>query len=89
MVSSHRLGTPLLTDITDNGSRMVGALIREELFLPFRSTKSGGYGADALQIRELIRMADRLTRRPKRQAAAPICRKRQNCSGSAGPRSTI
>jgi hypothetical protein len=36
---------------------MGGALIREELFLPFRSTKSGGYGIGAFQIRELIRMA--------------------------------
>ena len=31
--------------------------IRDELFLPFRSTKSGGYGIGAFQTRELIRMA--------------------------------
>jgi nitrogen-specific signal transduction histidine kinase len=57
MISSHRLGTPLLIDITDNGSRMGSALIREELFLPFRSTTSGGYSIGAFQTRELIRMA--------------------------------
>ena len=33
------------------------AFIRDELFLPFRSTKSGGYGIGAFQTRELIRMA--------------------------------
>jgi len=32
-------------------------LIRDELFLPFCSTKSGGYGIGAFQTRELIRMA--------------------------------
>jgi signal transduction histidine kinase len=57
MISSHRLGTQLLIDITDNGSPMGSALIHEELFPPFRSTKSGGYGVDAFQLRELIRMA--------------------------------
>jgi signal transduction histidine kinase len=33
------------------------AFFRSELFLPFRSTKSGGYGIGAFQTRELIRMA--------------------------------
>jgi signal transduction histidine kinase len=36
---------------------MDDAFIRDELFLPFRSTKSGGYGIGAFQTRELIRMA--------------------------------
>jgi signal transduction histidine kinase len=31
--------------------------IRDELFQPFRSTKSGGYGIGAFQTRELIRTA--------------------------------
>ena len=31
------------------------AFIRDELFLPFRSTKSGGYGIGAFQTRELLR----------------------------------
>ncbi len=33
------------------------AFIRDELFRPFRSTKSGGYGIGAFQTRELIRAA--------------------------------
>jgi signal transduction histidine kinase len=33
------------------------AFIRDELFLPFRSTKSSGYGIGAFQTRELIRAA--------------------------------
>jgi signal transduction histidine kinase len=36
---------------------MDDAFIRDELFLPFRSTKSGGYGIGAFQTRELVRMA--------------------------------
>jgi len=57
VISSHRFGTQLLIDITDNGPGMDDAFIRDELFLPFRSTKSGGYGIGAFQTRELIRMA--------------------------------
>jgi putative PEP-CTERM system histidine kinase len=57
MVSSRRLGTQLLIDITDNGPGMEDGFIRDELFMPFRSTKSGGYGIGAFQTRELIRMA--------------------------------
>ena len=33
------------------------AFIRDELFRPFRSTKSGGYGIGTFQTRELIRAA--------------------------------
>lgn len=57
IISSRRLGTQLLIDITDKGPGMDDAFIRDELFLPFRSTKSGGYGIGAFQTRELIRMA--------------------------------
>ena len=57
IISSRRFGTQLLIDITDNGPGMDDAFIRDELFLPFRSTKSGGYGIGAFQTRELIRMA--------------------------------
>ena len=57
VISSRRFGTQLLIDITDNGPGMDDAFIRDELFLPFRSTKSGGYGIGAFQTRELIRMA--------------------------------
>jgi len=56
-ISSHRFGSQLLIDITDNGPGMDDAFIRDELFLPFRSTKSGGYGIGAFQTRELMRMA--------------------------------
>jgi transcriptional regulator of acetoin/glycerol metabolism len=101
MISSHRLGTPLLIDITDNGSRMGSALIREELFLPFRSIKSGGYGVDALQIRELIRMerrrsrsnlkkirhygADHLTRRPQKASCGSNLSKAAKLLGISRP----
>jgi putative PEP-CTERM system histidine kinase len=57
VISSRRFGTQLVIDITDNGPGMDDAFIRDELFLPFRSTKSGGYGIGAFQTRELIRMA--------------------------------
>ena len=56
-ISSRRLGSRLLVDISDNGTGMDEAFVRDELFLPFRSTKSGGYGIGAFQTRELIRMA--------------------------------
>jgi signal transduction histidine kinase len=36
---------------------MDDTFIRDELFLPFRSTKSGGSGIGAFQTRELIRMS--------------------------------
>jgi putative PEP-CTERM system histidine kinase len=57
MVSSRRFGTRLSIEVTDNGPGMDDAFVRDELFLPFRSTKSGGYGIGAFQTRELIRMA--------------------------------
>jgi putative PEP-CTERM system histidine kinase len=57
IISSRRFGTRLFIEVTDNGPGMDDAFIRDELFLPFRSTKSGGYGIGAFQTRELIRMA--------------------------------
>ena len=57
VISARRRGTQLLIDITDKGPGMDDGFIRDELFLPFRSTKSGGYGIGAFQTRELIRMA--------------------------------
>jgi putative PEP-CTERM system histidine kinase len=57
VISSHRLGTQLTLDIIDRGPGMDHNFIRDELFLPFRSTKVGGYGIGAFQTRELIRMA--------------------------------
>jgi signal transduction histidine kinase len=57
MVSVRRLGERFVVDVTDRGVGMDEAFIRDGLFLPFRSTKSGGYGIGAFQTRELIRAA--------------------------------
>ena len=57
IVSTRRLGSQFVIDVTDRGAGMNETFIRDELFLPFRSTKSGGYGIGAFQTRELIRMA--------------------------------
>jgi putative PEP-CTERM system histidine kinase len=50
-------GGRFVIDVVDRGVGMDEAFIRNELFLPFRSTKSGGYGIGAYQTRDLIRMA--------------------------------
>jgi putative PEP-CTERM system histidine kinase len=57
IVSARRLGSQFVIAVTDRGAGMNETFIRDELFLPFRSTKSGGYGIGAFQTRELIRMA--------------------------------
>jgi putative PEP-CTERM system histidine kinase len=57
LVSARRLGGQFVVDVTDRGAGMDEAFIRDELFLPFRSTKSGGYGIGAFQTRELVRAA--------------------------------
>ena len=57
VISTRRHQTQLVIDIIDRGPGMDDAFIRDELFLPFRSTKSGGYGIGAFQTRELIRMS--------------------------------
>jgi putative PEP-CTERM system histidine kinase len=57
VVRAHRRGSQVLIDVVDRGVGMDEAFVRNELFLPFRSTKSGGYGIGAFQTRELIRMA--------------------------------
>ena len=46
-----------MIDIVDRGPGMDDAFIRDELFLPFRSTKPDGYGIGAFQTREMIRMS--------------------------------
>ena len=56
-ISSRLLGAQLLIEVSDRGPGMDDAFIRNELFVPFRSTKSGGYGIGAFQTRELVRMA--------------------------------
>ena len=57
VISTRRHGAQLVIDIVDRGEGMDDAFIRDELFLPFRSTKSGGYGIGAFQTRELIRQS--------------------------------
>jgi putative PEP-CTERM system histidine kinase len=47
----------LQIDIADEGTGMDVAFIHSQLFRPFRSTKSEGYGIGAYQTRELLRMA--------------------------------
>jgi putative PEP-CTERM system histidine kinase len=56
-IAARDLGTTLALEVTDRGPGMDAAFVRDELFLPFRSTKSGGYGIGAFQTRELIRMS--------------------------------
>jgi putative PEP-CTERM system histidine kinase len=57
IVSARRLGSQFIIAVADRGAGMNETFIRDELFLPFRSTKSSGYGIGAFQTRELIRMA--------------------------------
>jgi putative PEP-CTERM system histidine kinase len=47
----------LLIDIADEGAGMDVEFIHGQLFRPFRSTKTDGYGIGAYQTRELLRMA--------------------------------
>ena len=57
VISTRRRRDHLVIDIVDGGPGMDDTFIRDELFLPFRSTKSGGHGIGAFQTRELIRMS--------------------------------
>ena len=57
VISTGRRGVQLVIDIADRGEGMDAAFIRDELFLPLRSTKSGGHGIGAFQTRELIRQS--------------------------------
>ena len=57
VISARRLGGEFIIAVIDHGAGMNKTFIRDELFLPFRSTKSGGYGIGAFQTRELVRMA--------------------------------
>jgi putative PEP-CTERM system histidine kinase len=57
IISTRRGDAQLIIEITDQGPGMDAAFVRDELFQPFRSTKSSGYGIGAYQTRELIRAA--------------------------------
>jgi putative PEP-CTERM system histidine kinase len=54
-VTLARRGDRAAIEITDQGHGMDENFIRDELFKPFRSTKSAGYGIGAYQARELVR----------------------------------
>lgn len=41
--------------VADQGAGMNEAFIRTELFKPFRSTKDGGFGIGAFEVREIVR----------------------------------
>jgi len=45
----------LVIDIVDQGPGMAPEFVRDQLFQPFASTKSGGHGIGAFQARELLR----------------------------------
>jgi len=56
-IRSRTDGTRFVIEIQDEGPGMDENFIRDELFRPFRSTKSKGYGIGAFQARETIREA--------------------------------
>jgi len=57
VVRMRREPLSLVIDIIDQGPGMTPEFIRDELFQPFASTKSGGHGIGAFQARELLRDA--------------------------------
>lgn len=50
-----RRGEVAAIEIEDRGKGMDETFVREQLFKPFRSTKTAGYGIGAYQARELVR----------------------------------
>jgi putative PEP-CTERM system histidine kinase len=48
-------GNQLLIEVTDRGVGMTQQFINEELFRPLKTTKAGGSGLGAFQVRELMR----------------------------------
>jgi putative PEP-CTERM system histidine kinase len=48
-------GADVRIEISDSGHGMSAAFIRDELFKPFRSTKTGGFGIGAFEAREIAR----------------------------------
>ena len=57
IVRMRREALSLVVDIVDQGPGMTPEFIRDRLFQPFASTKSGGHGIGAFQARELLREA--------------------------------
>lgn len=48
-------GGDAVIEVTDNGPGMDEDFVRNELFRPFRTTKSGGFGIGAYESREFVR----------------------------------
>jgi putative PEP-CTERM system histidine kinase len=57
VVASRSTADRIIIDVIDTGPGMDDEFIRNELFQPFRSTKTSGWGIGAYQTRELLRMA--------------------------------
>jgi putative PEP-CTERM system histidine kinase len=57
VVSSQKIRDQMIIEVIDSGPGMDEEFIRNELFRPFRSTKSGGLGIGAYQTRELLRVS--------------------------------
>jgi putative PEP-CTERM system histidine kinase len=47
-------GDSAVIDVVDDGEGMDAGFVRDQLFQPFRSTKSGGYGIGAYESRQII-----------------------------------
>jgi putative PEP-CTERM system histidine kinase len=56
-VELSHVGDKVMIDIRDEGAGMTADFVANQLFQPFRSTKSAGYGIGAYQTRELVRAA--------------------------------
>ena len=63
----------MVIDIIDQGQGMAPEFVRDELFRPLRSTKTGGHGIGAYQARELLRDAGGDLLVISRPAPAPRC----------------
>ena len=55
LVSVHADGDRACLCVEDHGPGMTEEFVRSELFRPFKSTKTSGYGLGAYQARELLR----------------------------------
>jgi putative PEP-CTERM system histidine kinase len=54
-IQSRCAGDKLIIEVSDDGPGMDEEFVRNELFRPFRSTKTAGLGIGAYQTRELVR----------------------------------
>jgi putative PEP-CTERM system histidine kinase len=54
-VTVRAQGSQVIVEVVDDGPGMAARFVEEELFKPFQSTKSGGFGIGAYQCRVLAR----------------------------------